>query len=377
MAGSANKGGTETTPAWPAEFPWNRCWCEKRKRVALPLGKQLWPTFKLAAYGTGVLRSLPFDIEESRWRTPLAMFAVRAQHHLEATLLLLRLGYSDQALPIARSLFELMMDAYWLYEHRADHTVVLKSLGSHELFHSRDLRQKLMALPNYDGPLPNVPLFADKKEEKKERTAWGRSWTGESIHARIKRWTGSDPPPPPECDDRHGEQFFPEESEGQLAWHYAQIIHAHNQVIHGSASGMVERTSLEDVGMGRAGGLEAALPVLWTSGNPSLTYFGECLLTTHWSYDRIVRLMLRHQAANLDQLDELLGDYVGAQRRVPLDELRHAGRNDPCPCGAVTDDGPLKLKKCHGETPPLDQDELEAALMREAVLPLFPGQITD
>jgi hypothetical protein len=44
----------------------------------------------------------------------------------------------------------------------------------------------------------------------------------------------------------------------------------------------------------------------------------------------------------------------------------------PCPCGTVGDSGPFKLKRCRGRTPPVNQDDLEAALMREAVLPLLP-----
>lgn len=52
-----------------------------------------------------------------------------------------------------------------------------------------------------------------------------------------------------------------------------------------------------------------------------------------------VSVVLQHEIDHLDSV--LIMDRAAGKKKI--------GRNDPCPCGALKDDGkPVKFKKCHG-----------------------------
>lgn len=54
-----------------------------------------------------------------------------------------------------------------------------------------------------------------------------------------------------------------------------------------------------------------------------------------------VSVVLQHEIDHLDSM--LIMDRVAGKKKM--------GRNDPCPCGALKDNGkPVKFKKCHGRS---------------------------
>jgi hypothetical protein len=350
-------------PAWLSSFPFDRC-IRAPGRVLLPLGEQLLPALQLASYGAGRIQELTNNKRgqpRPSWENLIVILSVRVWHLHGAALRLVRSGYVAAALAPARALFELMLNIYWLYEHRHTPELIARHLLEHETYHQRDQHGKLLKVPGYEGHLPSAPPFTSASEAKKERFRYGGSYTAESINKRIERWTYPNVEGLADNASPDDAPFFPEEGVGSLALVYTKLIHASNLSLHSAALDYHDTTSRVKHSLLPTG------QATYTAMNPSLRLLQDALMTAHWSYDRVVRLVLRHNGVELDELNSVLSRFGAGQAAVSDDNAARASRNDPCPCGATNGQGrSVKHKSCHGRAS-MPIDEVEAALFRAEV----------
>ncbi|MGZ6669676.1 MAG: hypothetical protein ACXVH3_33925 [Solirubrobacteraceae bacterium] len=273
-------------PPWVSLAPYDRVLRDEKGYLRLPLGQQLLPSLQLVAFSEAALQRLGNWDGRPRpgWETLVLEMQVRGRHLQEATLRLLRCGYAAAALGPARALFELMLNLYWVYEFRDHPGKLLENLHEHQLFHDRTLRDELERLPGYTGPLPEVPPFADKAEARAARQLWSTGLTGESVFARIKRWTDPEHLNIAEGVSPDEEPFFPEQEAGALARMYALSVSRANLSLHGGMNDYFDRLATFGTVVDKKG--STLHTFTHSTGDPSLAMVGAALMLSHWSYDR-------------------------------------------------------------------------------------------
>lgn len=230
---------------------------------------------------------------------------------------LARIGYGEQAAMLNRVLFESMAVARWINEN--------EDIAVERFPRALKLEDYLMVerikSTGWLEPAERIDIDLDEEELVELRQDFGtyneRLWTG---HDNIRSL----------LDDIRG-QF--DEDEWTMIQNYVRTGHQeNNQLLHSTVGGLRQAyVDLQDGGYG-----------IWTG--PSDAMIGRVLFSAHMIYRQAVALLAeRFELADGDDLDELFERTGRAFIRLPDDDLKDVGRNDPCPC-----ESGKKLKHCHG-----------------------------
>jgi hypothetical protein len=257
-------------------------------------------------------------LDEERADSILAALLARSTNTYWASIELARFGLGEQALMLNRSLFEDMVDVHWV---TVEPELARERFGQH-FSHS----QMLLANAARQHPEifdPNDLPSLDETDRPKLAKIFGefghKSWTGLDMHHRVERiehlWTSD--------NDRRILHFF------------RRIIYRDsNQQLHPSAQALndlVRSNTATELGFKVGPGPEGVQRALWSA---------------YWLSVQIVSLAFEHfefPDELTDRMRTLIQQGQGAFHKLSEDDLRRAGRNDPCPCGSG-----LKFKRCHG-----------------------------
>jgi hypothetical protein len=122
------------------------------------------------------------------------LLSVRAHGFYEAVLVLAHRGYGEQALVVGRSLFETMLDQYWVANNSR---LAVPRWTEHFAFWAKDLERKVAVSAGRDLPkLSNEEAREEVREEVREnrrlRQEYGKSFTGLSSGEKVALLEGSD-----------------------------------------------------------------------------------------------------------------------------------------------------------------------------------------
>jgi hypothetical protein len=241
----------------------------------------------------------------------------RAAGTFAAVLVLAERTYGEQCGMLARTLFEGMVDAYWIAKRPAD----AQRLA---VLHFRQTR--LLTAEHWNDHErrsgdPAMPLFSEDIRDRAELTSlFGprgqRHWTRNGLPERIS-----------EVDD-----LVPQNREGELRDRYDHDNKLANLLLHGAAMALNDRIT-ED-GLGRT-----------TIGvGPSEQHLANGLRHAYWSYERLILLVAHRRAPGArPHAESLYTTGWPLLQTITGPALKAAGRNGKCPC-----ESGRKSKDCHG-----------------------------
>ncbi len=242
----------------------------------------------------------------------------RSTKTYRASVELARKGYGEQAAMLNRVLFESMAVARWINanEERAAEQFP-RALEFEDYLTVERLKNTGWLSAEEE---PSAPELSEEQLAELRRdfgTYNDRLWTG---HSSIR-----------ELLDSIRSQFS--EDEWRVIQNYLRTGHQeNNQLLHSTVGGLRQAfVSLED---GKYG--------IWTG--PSDSMIDRVLFSAHMIFRQTLDLSIeRFELADPSGLTELLKQHQAAFTRLSPEELKEAGRNDPCPCGSGK-----KFKRCHG-----------------------------
>jgi len=246
----------------------------------------------------------------------------RATGTFDSVLRLAADSYGDQVTMLSRSLFEVMLDCYW---------ISIKPLEAQRLATLHHYHQQLLITPawNEHELLPGDPELRVTAEALKARDETTRLF---GAHGQ-KHWTTLDMWRRILAVD----QAVPQDEPGQLKARYQIGNQMANVVMHGSGTAINDRVGADQIVA--PGVLKTTVVV-----GPTTTYLTEGLRHAFWSYQRICVLVASRRAPEaVDKFDAIYARAWPKLRTVTVPALKRAGRNGPCPCGSSE-----KTKDCHG-----------------------------
>jgi hypothetical protein len=248
----------------------------------------------------------------------LAALLARSAKTFWGVIELARVGFGEQGMMLNRSLFEDMVDAYWItldpelsksrYVDHHDHVqmVMFEALAKH---------------PTLYDPA-DIPS-SDPERRTELDGLFGRyghrSWTGIPLHTRIEMV----------------EHLWTDEHEREHLRFFGRIVQRmNNQQLHTSADAL-----------NRTVRTRSSAEVAFQLG-PSDAFVEQALFGAFWTFWYILRLTLEHfdfDPSFRERLDAHFNDGTATFRALADEELRGVGCNDPCPCGSGK-----KYEDCHG-----------------------------
>ena len=251
----------------------------------------------------------------------------RALKTYRAVIHLCALGYGEQAAMLIRSLFEGMAVAHWAH---AEPDMAVERFEAH-FEHNRILWADIIREVGWDtsdeGVAPEE--LPDAPQERRDELVrmFGehgqRLWTGhrhlaELLHAIEDQWQGE-----------HGRR--------QL-WEFFQVAHRDNNLMLHSGAWSLERAARTQT-TENAGEVELNFQTGPTSGRVGPALFGG-----FWTFLQTFSLLMDHfDIPERQALNELHERGEAAFKKLSDEQMKGAGRNDPCPCGSGR-----KFKRCHG-----------------------------
>lgn len=221
----------------------------------------------------------------------------------------------DSAAMLSRVIFETMIDAYWIREHR---------IKAQELAVQHYRLLQLVTAEHYNPRLlPGDPRFPIDPATVAERAALAsrfgskaqKPWTMLDLRARIHAVSAQ----------------VPQDFGGELVDRYDEDNRLANLLLHGSPMALNDRV------------VDTGNRVTITVG-PTGQHLGNALRHTYWSYYRLGLLMVELRAPEqIAGLNEAYRNGWPRLQTLTAGALKVVGRNGPCPCGSG-----LKTKDCHG-----------------------------
>jgi hypothetical protein len=251
----------------------------------------------------------------SRWAGATSTF--------DAVLMLAQASYGDQVMMLSRTLFEAMLDGYWI----SLNPVEAQRLA---VLHYRQAQLLMPPAWNAHERLPGDPELPTLPEalavQDQTRALFGdygqRHWTLLDVWKRIN------------AVDR----AVPQDKPGELRARYQTANLTANLLLHGSGTAMNDRIGPDKV-------VWPGVINTTVIAGPTTTYLTEGLRHAYWSYARLCLLVANRYAT--EAVAAIQGMYAEAWprlRTVSKPALKLAGRNGPCPCKSG-----LKVKDCHGK----------------------------
>jgi hypothetical protein len=240
---------------------------------------------------------------------------MRAAVHLAAN------GFGEQAAMLNRSLFESMLVAHWVH---ANPELATEQFKLSQKF-DRHLAAELIRTQGWEDGSTEEELSdatLEGRELQRMEKLFGphgeKPWVGLSIYRLLE-----------EVEDQ-----WPDDDEGRaMLWQFWRVVHNdNNQLLHSSSAGMRRVLGGHDEYGGK----------LWVG--PSTVHIDQALFGSFWIYAQIAGLMV--ERFELGDPESYYAAYqVSAIAFVGLtpEQVKDAGRNDPCPCGSGR-----KYKRCHG-----------------------------
>jgi hypothetical protein len=286
------------------------------------LGRQVEACEELRAYLYDDLgpKAGALDTNEAHWGIVLALLA-SASTTYEAAVRLARDGFGHQAAMLNRSLFEAMVDSYWVAKQPE---LAIERMRDHTKYNARLTARTSAKYPAQFGDLPVPPPLSEEEDKRLRKLYRGGSlsWTGLSLYDRVTDISGRWP-----AGKAREHLFF-----------FVDIANSiNNYMLHSTPWGMTR----------------AARPVTTSAGGKAVRFHvgasdafcSEALFGSFWTASSLARLMLEECSLDVEAFEDGLYQR-GIRAFVSLrpDELRKLGRNEQCPCGSG-----LKVKRCHGQ----------------------------
>jgi hypothetical protein len=263
----------------------------------------------------------------------------RAYNFYEAGLVLAHRGYGEQALVVARSLFETMLDQHWVANNPR---LAAPRWTEHSAFWQKDLERKAAVSAGRD-----LPKFSDEeaREQKRLRQEYGKSFTGLSTGEKVALLE--------RADLRYG---IPERHVAELRRLADVVLHEANLRMHTSAYA-------ED-----AVAMMVASPLRMFELGAAVDLVPRALHLASWTYLRSVHLLVRRQYKGGRAFAHAERMLAEAMATVPAERMASGKPTASCPCGSGR-----QVRDCHGRRA-IDEDDLNLAfaLINEDLSALEP-----
>jgi Family of unknown function (DUF5677) len=219
------------------------------------------------------------DTHDSHWGIVLALFASAATTY-EAAVRLARDGFGYQAAMLNRSLFEAMVDCYWVAAHPA---LAVERWRDHASYNAQVAGRKSARYSSRFGGIPTPPPLSEEEDKRLRKLYRGGSlsWTGLSLYDRVtgmsNRWPAG-------------------KAREHLFFFFDIVNSINNYVLHSSPWGMTRTAHHETT---PDGGESMRFHV-----GPSDAFRTEALFGAFWAASSLTRLMLEQFSLNVDEFAE-------------------------------------------------------------------------
>lgn len=166
-----------------------------------------------------------------------------------------------------------------------------------------------------DQPLDDIPDQAEMRVLDRQFGKWGEKlWCGLAVPELV--------------DAIEGQWEQPQELRGFFALAHA----ANNETQHTTVRSLMTPV------------LANSSDVLRVDAGPSLQFVQQALYASLWIYAHMLRATAYHfEIDGREKVMPLFARLRTPCEPIPAEDVKRAGRNDPCPCGSSK-----KFKHCHG-----------------------------